>query len=42
MVGIFTNAFDADDDADGTIDEDADGAVTQSRGLCLNYLQKPC
>ena len=42
MVGIFTNAFDADDDADGAIDEDADGAVTQSRGLCLNYLQKPC
>jgi len=42
MVGIFTNAADADADADGTPEEDEDGGVGQSRGLCLNYSQKPC
>ena len=42
MVGIFTNAADADADADGTIEEDDDGGVSQSRGVCLNYKQKPC
>jgi len=42
MVGIFTNAADADADADGAIEEDEDGGVGQSRGLCLNYSQKPC
>ena len=42
MVRIFTNAADADADADGTPEEDEDGGVGQSRGLCLNYSQKPC
>ena len=42
MVGIFTNAADADADGDGTVEEDEDTGVSQSRGLCLNYLQKPC
>ena len=42
MVGIFTNAADADADGDGTIEEDEDTGVSQSRGLCLNYLQKSC
>ena len=27
---------------DGTIEEDEDTGVSQSRGLCLNYHQKPC
>jgi hypothetical protein len=42
MVGIFTNAADADFAQDGVIDEDEDLGVAQSRGVCLNYKQKPC
>ena len=42
MVGIFTNAADADFDGDLVIDEDLDAGISQSRGLCLNYSQKPC
>jgi hypothetical protein len=42
MVGIFTNAADFDDAQDGVVDEDADAGVAQSRGVCLNYKQKPC
>ena len=38
----FTNAADFDDAQDGVIDEDADAGVAQSRGVCLNYKQKPC
>jgi len=36
------SAAGADADADGTIEEDEDGGVSQSRGVCLNYKQKPC
>ena len=42
MVGIFTNAADADFDGDGAIEEDEDAGFSQSRGVCLNYKQKPC
>ena len=38
MVGIFTNAAVADD---GIAIENFI-AIEQSRGFCLNYLQKPC
>jgi len=42
IVGISTDAADVDNDGDGVAEEDEDAGVAQSRGVCLNYLQKPC